>query len=295
MSTNQTNSLLLPTGTETTVIEAINPEDFIRPTVVQIRQASKKRPAGLDSERIEQYARDMIAGEKFPSIQAIRANGRPGKFVVFDGFHRIAALDRALVILRTSFNHEGWNGITAEPTLNATIHEGRFSQHQLRYMAFRANAKHGLGLSFKERKAGFEAFILGGLFLLGTGSKRKPMSLRQIGREFGIDHKTVASRLKNGDRQFRKIYEAYFQNEDGHAQWEAGPKLLTGGLEEMERNAATEIREFCRNFELKMQEYEALGGSAEKARAFRSEVSSHANNFLQRLEAVGIVEPQEDF
>src|SRR5262245_32959948 len=122
---------MAPNRTSKTEMADIKLEDFIVSSAVQIRISSKKRPDGLDVERIEQYARDMIAGDRFPNIQAVRSATEPDRFIVYDGFNRIAALKRAHVILANSFEQEGGNDITKPPTLGATIHEGKFSLHQL--------------------------------------------------------------------------------------------------------------------------------------------------------------------
>ena len=110
------------------------------------------------------------------------------------------------------------------------------------------------------------------------------MSLSEIGREFGISKQAVACRLKNN---FKQIYLAYYSKEGEASRWQGGlnKQDQNGGLTDMERNTATEIREFVQNFNRKMDEYEALGGSPQKAAAFRTEVSHHADNFLQRLAA----------
>lgn len=278
----------------TVEIDEINPDDFIISNGVQIRIATKKNPNGLDSERIEQYAKDMIAGDKFPNIQAVRSNAEPDKFIVFDGFNRLAALKRAHVILENSFNQEGWNGITKQPTLKATIHEGKFSVQRLRFMAFKANKAHGLALTFKERKEGFTAFIKAKLFFT---SFNRVMSLSQIGREFGISKQAVAGRLM-GDH--RRIYEAYYSKEGEAARWKGGLKRYSANDIDDGEQTAMNLATYNRTHYEQMFRAVDNGlhlGLIEPAWAaqFREQLAKEKAELTAKLAAIGITDQQPDF
>jgi predicted DNA-binding protein YlxM (UPF0122 family) len=272
-----------------TIIENINPEDFIPSGAVQIRQETKRRPGGLDYDQVNQYARDMLAGARFPNIHSVRSQVDDGQFVIFDGFHRHAALKRACQLIHGSFTKE-WNGVTQEPTLGATIVEGKFTPHQLRWFAFKANKVHGLPLTFKERSAAFEIFIDSGIWKRGQGQR---MSLSEIGLEFGITKQAVADRLK---RKHEKLYAAYFSREgEALPRWEGqNGKNQIGGLDDMNKNLATLHREHVEQVESRIQEMEALGLPKARAQALREQYRQANTRLSERIAAAGIKE-SDDF
>jgi uncharacterized ParB-like nuclease family protein len=159
-----------------------------------------------DAGTVERYRHAYKAGVDMPPVKVAVVLGTP---YLFDGFHRIEAL-KALGKL----------------TVLAEVHEN-VSPHQLIWLAYQMNLTHGLPLKASEIRRGFIAYINAGQHRKG---ERGLKSLREIGREFGKDHKTIMGWL---DRQFPKLASKYRGAE--HQRRFEGPPLratLSGPKEE---------------------------------------------------------------
>jgi hypothetical protein len=116
----------------------------------------------LDVRRVKGYAERMAAGDVFPPIVVFRVEGR---YVVGDGFHRVAAARQCNI-----------NSVAAE------IHHGSMRDAVL--YALGANVKHGQPLTQKERR---EAVLR----MLDDPEWRE-WSNEEIGRHCGVSGMTVS-------------------------------------------------------------------------------------------------------
>jgi len=93
-------------------------------------------------ETVEQYRDAMEQGEQFPPIEVAYHRGR---FILLDGFHRVAAYRRLFE------EQKEMDSTKIVPTFPARIHEVK-SELELYILAVRFNTRHGLPLSREEKR-----------------------------------------------------------------------------------------------------------------------------------------------
>ena len=95
------------------------------------------RAGGLDGGRVDQYAEAMIAGDDFPPVVVFNAGGI---FWLADGFHRVAAAERA--------------GLSEVP---AQVHQG--DRRAALLYAAGANAGHGLDRTDEDKRRAVDTVL----------------------------------------------------------------------------------------------------------------------------------------
>ncbi len=93
-------------------------------------------------ETVEQYRDAMEQGEQFPPIEVAYHRGR---FILLDGFHRVAAYRRLFE------EQKEMDSTKIVPTFPARIHEVK-SELELYILAVQFNTRHGLPLSREEKR-----------------------------------------------------------------------------------------------------------------------------------------------
>lgn len=127
--------------------------------------------AKMDDTIVQEYATDMEAGEKFPMIHLVKIVDSPdkemlGKYVVVDGFHRLAAMQ-----------------LLKKKKCNAYVCDGSMSDAI--HMATGANIGHGLRRSNDDKR---RAVIMA--INLDKAMKRVRTD-REIAQHCGVHHDTV--------------------------------------------------------------------------------------------------------
>jgi hypothetical protein len=229
---------------EKTKIElSVSLSDIVEIPLLQVRRK------GLNTDTVKRYANILMNNGTLPHPKAVP--GGHGKFILIDGFHRVAA---ARMINQDCIDLEIVTG-------NITSHE------ELRVLAFEANAHHGLPLTPAEHRDWFKAYIKANRFKKPNGTSK---SLREIGREFGIAHTTVARRLQE---HFPRLFEKWWANE------ELSFTGKTGGLKTMEYNAAHKIEANFNDSLTLIRQLEALGST--KGPELRGEILRQAEEIAQ--------------
>lgn len=227
--------------------------------VVEIPEFQVRR-RGLNTDTVKRYASILLGGGVLPLPKAVRAK-HAGQFILIDGFHRIAAM---------RMNKHDSTDLEVIPCTFS-------SNEELRVLAFEANAQHGLPLTAAEHRDWFKAYIKANRFKKPNG---KAKSLREIGREFGIPHTTVARRL---ERDFKRLYERWWGNE------ELSFTGKTGGLRKQEMTAADKIKT---NFEESLtliNQLEALGST--RVSELRGELLQQAETIAEICKGKGYTLP----
>lgn len=120
------------------------------------------RAAGVDPAAVAEYAEAMEGGAAFPPI-VVYFDGEG--YWVADGFHRIAAARQL-----------------GQETIRAVVTEGGRREAVLH--ACGANANHGLRRTHADKRRAIEALL--------RDPEWSRWSDRAIGKQCGVDHKTVA-------------------------------------------------------------------------------------------------------
>lgn len=135
-------------------------------SLIVIDDAIQVRVAGLDENKVEQYAVIMAEGGDLPPIVVFRDSATDALYLA-DGFHRVAAAQRAgLHELRAEIRPGGYDGAYE--------------------YAEEANLEHGFALSTADKRAIFER-------RLARGHAWAQMSDREIARLLGVSHPTIAN------------------------------------------------------------------------------------------------------
>ncbi len=87
-------------------------------------QRLQSRANGTDDALVSEYAEAMKAGDEFPPVKAVRDIHRRGQFYLYDGFHTVAAAERA-----------------GKTQIRVTVKRGGFERAV--ELAAGANARHG--------------------------------------------------------------------------------------------------------------------------------------------------------
>lgn len=130
---------------------------------IRIDGETQMRIAGLDESIVDQYAEDMANGASFPAA-VVFFDGVD--YWLADGFHRVAACKRL-----------------KRKTVDVEIHEGGVRDAKL--YAMKANVAHGLRATRKDKQNAV------GIML--RDPEWTGWSDREIGRQCGVDGKTVAA------------------------------------------------------------------------------------------------------
>ncbi len=256
--THKFKGLTLQSHEETTIERCIPLADIVELPPLLVRRR------GLHEDTVKRYA-NLMRGygpheeSPLPPPKAVR--GHHGKFILIDGFHRIAA---------TRMIGRDWIDLEV---ITLTFK----SDAELRLLAFEANAQHGLPLSAAEHRDWFKAYIKANRFKKPDGT---PKSLREIGREFGISHTTVARRLQT---HFPRLFERWYANEE--------LSFKTGGLlPMMERNAVRQIEQHFNESLALVIQLEAL--DSQKADELRGEILRQIEEVAQRCREKGYIDPE---
>lgn len=123
------------------------------------------------------------SGGDVPPITVAVLIDRDQALVVMDGHHRLEAKATILAEMQRT-------GFVGPWEISARF--VRLTTEQARWQAAEANMRHGKPMTNAEVKRGFARFIEAGLHL---GDGRQYRSLREMGRVFSKDHKTISSWL----------------------------------------------------------------------------------------------------
>lgn len=149
---------------------AVNAAVWLAIDQIAIDQRIQVRVAGLDEDKVEQYAVILAEQGEMPPIIVFR---EPGTDVLYlaDGFHRVEAARRA--------------GLTE---IQAEVRPGGFDGAY--EYAEEANLEHGLALSIQDKRAIFER-------RLARGHEWANLSDRAIAKVLGVDQKTIGNWRKS--------------------------------------------------------------------------------------------------
>lgn len=164
--------------------------DILRNTDLQTRP--------VDAGWVRRLASAYKAGTVLPPITVVQIDQGPP--MLLDGWHRVTALESL-----------GCRGVDAEVIQAKDVAEAR-------WLAMKANLIHGLPLKASQRREVFRAYMRADQWRNGKRAK----SLREIAKDLGASHNTIASWMQ---KDFRRISREYY----GGLRDEAGN---SGGLRE---------------------------------------------------------------
>lgn len=160
-------------------------------------------------ETVEQYRDAMEQGEQFPPIEVAYYKDR---FILLDGFHRVAAYRRLFE------EQKEMDPTKIIPTFSARIHRVK-NELELYILAVRFNTRHGLPLSREEKKQFARKLYEMGLHDLKEIAHTLAVSVRSLYR--WLDDLLKQSKEER-ERLKQKAVEMY---EKGHSQYEIAYEL----------------------------------------------------------------------
>jgi hypothetical protein len=137
----------------------------------------------LDQRVVGRYFNSYRNGAQLPPVQVAQVG--KGALILFDGHHRVAALERL-----------------GQTTVEALIIHTE--ERKARWLAAQANLTHGVQLTAKERRAAFKAYIRAGQHKDGKDGYKSYraiaeelgfMSLGGVHRRMGLDFPKLAAKM----------------------------------------------------------------------------------------------------
>jgi hypothetical protein len=127
------------------------------------RTAGTQVRARLDPEAIQDFTKAMKRGDKFPAVIVFAEDGSE-RYVLADGFHRVAAAEKADIEV-----------VTAE------VRQGKV--HDALEFALRCNAEHGVRRTNADKNKAMKLALRDPIF--------KKLSLREVAELCNVSHEAV--------------------------------------------------------------------------------------------------------